>query len=38
VQTIFSFVWSIVGGALGVAVLSYSYKALRGLHPDDVWT
>ena len=38
VQTIFSFVWSIVGGALAVAVLSYSYKALRGLQPDDVWT
>ena len=37
VQTIFSFVWSIVGGALVVGVLSYSYKALSGRHPDDVW-
>jgi hypothetical protein len=37
-QSVLGFVWSIVGGALGVAVLSYSYKALSGLHPDAVWT
>jgi hypothetical protein len=33
---ILSFVTLIVGGALGVALLSYSYKALSGLTPDDV--
>jgi hypothetical protein len=38
VQSIFGFVWAIVVGALGVAVLSYSYKALSGLPPDAVWT
>ena len=38
VQSIFGFVWAIVVGALGVAVLSYSYKALSGLSPDAVWT
>jgi len=37
-QMILSFVWSLVGGALGVAALSYSYKALIGRHPDDIWT
>src|SRR5262245_4080740 len=33
-----SFGAAIVGGALGVGVLSYTYKALNGLHPDAVWT
>jgi hypothetical protein len=38
VQSAFGFVWSVVGGALSVAVLSYSYKALSGIDPDAVWT
>jgi hypothetical protein len=38
VQTVLGFVWSIVLGALGVAVLSYSYKALNGRAPEDVIT
>lgn len=37
-QMVLSLVWSLVGGALGVAALSYSYKALIGRHPDDIWT
>jgi hypothetical protein len=31
-----SFLTLIVQGALGVGLLSYSYKALRGLAPEDV--
>ena len=38
VQSIVGYVWSIIGGALSVAVLSYSYKALSGIDPDAVWT
>jgi len=38
IQTIVNYVWAIIGGALGVAVLSYSYKALSGIDPDAVWT
>jgi hypothetical protein len=38
IQSVFGYVWSIVGGALGVAVLSYTYKALSGVDPEAVWT
>lgn len=38
IQTIGYFFVSIVGSALGVAVLSYSYKALSGHAPDDILT
>jgi Membrane domain of glycerophosphoryl diester phosphodiesterase len=37
-QSVFGYVWSIVVGALSVAVLSYTYKALSGIAPDAVWT
>ncbi len=38
VQTIIGYVWLVIGSALGVAVLSYSYKALSGRQPDDFLT
>ena len=38
VQSIIGYLWSIVSGALGVAMLSYAYKALNGVGPDEVWT
>jgi len=37
-QAVFSCVWSIISDALGVAVLSYSYKAVVGRRPDYVLT
>ncbi len=33
---VLNYVMSIIGGALGVGILSYSYKALTGRAPDDV--
>jgi len=38
IQSVFGYLWSIIGGALGVAVLSYTYKALSGVDADAVWT
>lgn len=35
-QAIMGFIWSIVYAALGVAIASYSYKALRGRQPDEI--
>lgn len=32
------FIFMIIGGALGVAILSYSYKYLSGAQPEDVLT
>ena len=36
--SVMSFVLTLVSGALGVAVLSYAYKALSGRGPDDIVT
>ena len=38
IQSVVVFFASIFGGALGVAVLSYSYKSLTGHAPDDLLT